>query len=106
MTAEMIPGAASSVPHPDPAVGLRPAPAPEPTIWARLGSPQRTPLLLGLLGSALMALGSFGGGGVLVEDPVLTEAALGAWRYGHGHDLAVALVSAGLLGMAYAWVRL
>lgn len=80
--------------------------AAEPTIWARLGSPQRTPLLLGLLGTALIAIGGAGGGGVLVEDPFLTNTALGVWRYGHGRDLAVALSYVGLLALAYAWMRL
>lgn len=98
MTAEMTPDVTT--------FGPQPSSTPEPTIWRRLGSPQRTPLLVGLAGSVLVALGSFGGGGVLVEDPVLTDTALGMWRYGHGRDLAVALIYAGVLAMAYAWIRL
>lgn len=73
---------------------------------ARLGDPPRGPLLLGLTASVLMVLGGFGAGGVLVDDPVLTDSALGFWRYGHGRDLATAMVYLGVALLAWAWVRL
>src|SRR5690348_16655741 len=50
----------------------------------RFGNPPRGPLLTGLAGSLLMVIGGFGAGGVLIRDPVLTNSALGFWRYGHG----------------------
>jgi alpha-1,6-mannosyltransferase len=70
------------------------------------GNPPRGPLLLGLLASVLMVLGAFGAGGVLVRDPILSNSPLGFWRYGHGRELAVAMVYIGLALMAWAWVRL
>lgn len=82
------------------------SPQPEPTMLARFGGPPRMPLLLGLLASALLVVGGFGAGGVLVHDPVLTNSPLGFWRYGHGREIATALMYAGLALMAYAWVRL
>jgi len=77
-----------------------------PTILARLGGPPRTPLLLGLVASVLLLVGGLGAGGVLVHDPVLTNSALGFWRYGHGREIATAVVYLGLALMAYAWVLL
>src|SRR3954453_1270024 len=82
------------------------SPQPEPTMLARLGGPPRTPLLLGVLASVLLVVGGFGAGGVLVHDPVLTNSPLGFWRYGHGREIATALIYIGLALMAYAWVRL
>ncbi|WP_308259260.1 polyprenol phosphomannose-dependent alpha 1,6 mannosyltransferase MptB [Pseudonocardia sp. H11422] len=73
---------------------------------ARLGAPPRGPLLLGLCASLLMVVGAFGAGGILVRDPLLTNSALGFWRYGHGRELATVLVYLGVGLMAWAWVRL
>ncbi len=72
----------------------------------RLGRPSRGPLLLGFVASVMMLLGSFGAGGVLVRDPILTNSPLGFWRYGHGYQLAAILVYAGVGLMLWAWVRL
>jgi alpha-1,6-mannosyltransferase len=72
----------------------------------RLGRPPRGILLLGLAGALLMALGAYGAGGVLVRDPVLTNSPLGFWRYGHGREIATALVYLGVGLLAWAWVRL
>jgi alpha-1,6-mannosyltransferase len=96
-----------------------PAPVPPPTPvervprsrarlgWrARLGDPPRGPLLLGLAASLLMVVGGVGAGGVLVHDPLLTNTALGFWRYGHGRDMAGALVYVGVALLGWAWVRL
>ncbi|GEL17184.1 polyprenol phosphomannose-dependent alpha 1,6 mannosyltransferase MptB [Pseudonocardia asaccharolytica] len=70
------------------------------------GDPPRGPLLLGLGASLLMAIGAFGAGGVLVRDPLLTNSPVGFWRYGHGHELATALIYLGVALLGWAWVRL
>jgi len=75
--------------------------------WSdRLGRPSRGPLLLGLVASLMMLLGSFGAGGVLLRDPILTNSPLGFWRYGHGNQLAAFLVYGGVGLMVWAWIRL
>ena len=72
----------------------------------RFGHPPRGILLTGLTGAVLMVLGGYGAGGVLVEDPLLTNSPLGFWRYGHGRELAMALVYLGVALLAWSWVRL
>jgi alpha-1,6-mannosyltransferase len=72
----------------------------------RFGAPPRGPLLTGLAASLLMMIGGFGGGGILLRDPILTNSPLGFWRYGHGHELATALIYLGVVLMAWAWIRL
>jgi alpha-1,6-mannosyltransferase len=89
---------------PTPAVAAQPRP--QAVVLTRLGGPPRLPLLLGLAASVLLVLGGFGAGGVLVHDPLLTNSALGFWRYGHGREIATVLMYLGLVMMAYAWVRL
>lgn len=79
---------------------------PSRTWRERLGQPPRGPLLMGLGASLLMLVGAFGAGGTLVRDPVLTNSAIGFWRYGHGRELATALVYIGVGLLAWAWVRL
>ncbi|WP_084211413.1 polyprenol phosphomannose-dependent alpha 1,6 mannosyltransferase MptB [Pseudonocardia acaciae] len=80
-------------------------PAP-PGWWPRLGRPARKPLLLGFLGSVVMAVGGLGAGGVLIHDPVLEGTPLVAWRFGHGYDLAVTVTYIGLALAVWAWVLL
>jgi alpha-1,6-mannosyltransferase len=76
-------------------------------VWrTRLGSPPRRPLLIGLAGALMMVVGGFGAGGVLIRDPLLTNSALGFWRYGHGRELATALIYTGVALMVWAWVQL
>jgi alpha-1,6-mannosyltransferase len=53
-----------------------------------------------------MVVGGFGAGGVLVRDPLLSNSVLGFWRYGHGRELATVQIYAGVVLMAWAWVRL
>ena len=53
-----------------------------------------------------MMVGGFGGGGILVRDPILTNSVVGFWRYGHGRELATALIYLGVVLMAWAWIRL
>jgi alpha-1,6-mannosyltransferase len=73
---------------------------------SRFGNPPRGPLLTGLIGALLMVTGGFGAGGILVRDPVLTNSALGFWRFGHGRELATVFIYLGVVLMAWAWVRL
>lgn len=94
------PGAGPVVPPP-----ATPRPA-GPGPVERLGSPPRGILLLGLAGTVLMFLGSFGGGGIPMRDPVIGNSALSFWRYGHGAMLATTVIYVGLVLMVWAWVRL
>jgi alpha-1,6-mannosyltransferase len=64
------------------------------------------PLLLGFLGSLLMAGAGLGAGGKLVRDPILESSWLAAIRFGHGYDLAVIVVYLGLGLEIWAWVIL
>ncbi|SHF40202.1 polyprenol phosphomannose-dependent alpha 1,6 mannosyltransferase MptB [Streptoalloteichus hindustanus] len=63
-------------------------------------------LLLGLLGTTLLALGGVGAGGTLVRDPLIVDSALSWVRYGHGRDLATGVVYVGVALLVWAWVRM
>ncbi|GAA2799804.1 polyprenol phosphomannose-dependent alpha 1,6 mannosyltransferase MptB [Saccharopolyspora taberi] len=67
--------------------------------------PLRT-VALGAIGSLLLLIGSLGGAGVLIHDPILGSGPLSAMRYGHGKDLATAVVYLGFGLLVWAWVRL
>ncbi|MFI9817261.1 polyprenol phosphomannose-dependent alpha 1,6 mannosyltransferase MptB [Saccharothrix variisporea] len=69
------------------------------------GIPIRT-ILLGVAGVMLVALGGTGAGAILKRDPLLTDTSLSWIRYGHGHDLATAILYVGLGLVIWAWVRL
>lgn len=69
------------------------------------GIPIRT-ILLGVAGVMLIALGGTGAGATLKRDPLLTDTSLSWIRYGHGHDLATAVLYIGLGLVVWAWVRL
>ncbi|WP_367130945.1 polyprenol phosphomannose-dependent alpha 1,6 mannosyltransferase MptB [Saccharothrix sp. HUAS TT1] len=69
------------------------------------GIPIRT-ILLGVGGVMLIALGGTGAGAILKHDPLLTDTSLSFIRYGHGHDLATAVLYAGLGMVIWSWVRL
>ena len=43
----------------------------------RFGAPPRGPLLTGLVASLLLMIGGFGGGGILVRDPIMTNSVAG-----------------------------
>ncbi len=73
---------------------LRGDPLPAPTI------------LLGLLGSVLLAVGAVGAGGILVQDPLIAGGPLSWVRYGHGRDLATTILYIGFGLVVWAWVRL
>ncbi len=63
-------------------------------------------VLLGLLGSFLLAAGAMGAGAVLVQDPLLTGGPLSWVRYGHGRDIARTVLYIGFGLLVWAWVRL
>ncbi|MFF5990795.1 polyprenol phosphomannose-dependent alpha 1,6 mannosyltransferase MptB [Prauserella flavalba] len=67
--------------------------------------PYRT-IAMGVVGSVLVLLASFGAAGVLVRDPVLGAGPLSWIRYGHGKALATVLLYAGFGLVVWAWVRL
>src|SRR5215470_8675816 len=81
----------------------------EPATRSEAGVPCAMPrktIALGAIGSALLAVGAIGAGGVLVHDPVLAGSPFSWVRYGHGRDLATAVVYAGFFMVVWAWVRL
>lgn len=102
-TAEPPPGTPSQVSAPVAPDGHDPAPAAR---RSRFGNPPRGPLLMGLGASLLMLVGGFGAGGTLIRDPWLTNSPIGFWRYGHGSEIATALVYIGVVLLAWAWIRL
>lgn len=63
-------------------------------------------VLLGLVGSVLIAAMAVGAGGILVNDPLISGGLLSWIRYGHGHDLATAGLYAGVGMLVWAWIRL
>lgn len=69
------------------------------------GIPVRT-ILLGVAGVMLVALGGSGAGAVVKRDPLLAATSLSWIRYGHGQDLATAVLYVGLALVVWAWVRL
>ncbi|MCP2256730.1 alpha-1,6-mannosyltransferase [Streptoalloteichus tenebrarius] len=89
-----------------PRIARTPEPETRPPLaWRRPVMQIRT-LLLGLLGTALLALGGIGAGGTLVRDPLIVDSALSWVRYGHGRDLATGVVYVGVAFLVWAWVRL
>ncbi|MCU1610299.1 MAG: hypothetical protein JWM45_2215, partial [Pseudonocardiales bacterium] len=76
-----------------------------------LDRPRLSPLLsgtvlLGFVGSVLLATMAVGAGGILVSDPVISGGPLSWIRYGHGHDLATVALYLGVGLMVWAWIRL
>ena len=69
------------------------------------GIPIRT-ILLGVAGVMLVALGGTGAGAILKRDPLITDTSLSWIRYGHGHDLATAVLYIGLGMVIWSWIRL
>ncbi|MGH3941359.1 MAG: polyprenol phosphomannose-dependent alpha 1,6 mannosyltransferase MptB [Pseudonocardiaceae bacterium] len=63
-------------------------------------------VLLGLAGSVLLTAMAVGAGGILVIDPLITGGPLSWIRYGHGQDLATAMLYLGVGMLVWAWVRL
>jgi alpha-1,6-mannosyltransferase len=76
-----------------------------------LDRPRLSPLLsgtvlLGFVGSVLLATMAVGAGGILVSDPVISGGPLSWIRYGHGHDLATVALYLGVGLMVWAWIQL
>ncbi|MFN2495184.1 MAG: polyprenol phosphomannose-dependent alpha 1,6 mannosyltransferase MptB [Pseudonocardiaceae bacterium] len=63
-------------------------------------------VLLGLVGSVLLATMAVGAGGILITDPLITGGPLSWIRYGHGRDLATGALYLGVGLVIWAWVRL
>lgn len=72
---------------------------------SRSGLSRRT-LVQGIAGSVAILVGSVGAGGDLIHDPILGDGPLSAMRYGHGQQLAQALLYVGVALLVWAWVRL
>lgn len=81
-------------------------PAAPDSVPGRFGGARGKPVLLGSLGSLLMAVAGLGAGGKLITDPILEGTPLVAMRFGHGYDLAVLAVYAGLGLVLWGWVLL
>lgn len=67
--------------------------------------PVRT-IALGAVAALLLLAGSIGGAGILVDDPILGSGPLSAFRYGHGKDIATAVIYLGFGLLVWAWIRL
>lgn len=62
--------------------------------------------MLGLAGTVLVTLGGIGAGAVLEHDPLLSGTSMTWVRFGHGRQLASALLYLGLGLVIWAWVRM
>lgn len=72
---------------------------------SRTGLSRRT-VVQGTIGSVLILIGSLGAGGDLVQDPVLGTSPLAWIRWGHGQQLAQAVLYIGVGLLVWAWIRL
>lgn len=93
--APSLPSAAD--PHPDR--------APATSARGASGLSTRT-VAQGTVGSALIMIGSLGAGGDLIHDPILGNSPFSWIRYGHGQQLAQAVLYVGVGLLVWAWVRL
>jgi len=59
-----------------------------------------------LVGSLAVFAGGVGCAGIAATDPILGNGLLSAVRYGHGRDLATAVLCLGLGFLVWPWVRL
>ncbi|MBH0121775.1 alpha-(1-_6)-mannopyranosyltransferase A [Rhodococcus sp. CX] len=99
------PAASDAAPDASPTADGKPR-QPGRGIGPFLRSPAGNAALLGAVGAALLAFGSFGAGSVRRQDPLLEEMFLSWLRFGHGLLLSTILVWTGVLLMIAAWVRL
>jgi alpha-1,6-mannosyltransferase len=67
--------------------------------------PVRT-IALGLLGTVLIAAAGIGAAAVLEPDPLLNGTPFSWLRYGHGKQMATAVVFVGLALLIWSWIRL
>jgi len=73
------------------------------------GAAPRYPLrttVMGIVGSVLVLIASFGAAGVLVHDPILSDGPLSWIRFGHGKVLMTGLLYVGFGLVVWAWIRL
>jgi alpha-1,6-mannosyltransferase len=63
-------------------------------------------LVQGTAGSVAILIGTLGAGGDLIHDPVLGNSPFSWLRYGHGQQLAQAILYVGVGLLVWAWVRL
>jgi alpha-1,6-mannosyltransferase len=73
---------------------------------SRMSGLSRRTLVQGTVGSVAMVIGSLGAGGDLIEDPILGRSPFSWIRYGHGQQLAQAVLYIGVGLLVWAWVRL
>ncbi|HVV18216.1 MAG TPA: polyprenol phosphomannose-dependent alpha 1,6 mannosyltransferase MptB [Pseudonocardiaceae bacterium] len=66
----------------------------------------RRTLVQGTIGSLAILVGCLGAGGDLIHDPILGNSPLSWIRYGHGQQLAQAVLYIGVGLLVWAWVRL
>jgi alpha-1,6-mannosyltransferase len=66
----------------------------------------RRTLVQGTLGSLAILVGCLGAGGDLIADPILGNSPFSWIRYGHGQQLAKAVLYIGVGLLIWAWVRL
>jgi len=67
--------------------------------------PYRT-IALGIVGSVVVMLASFGAGGTVLDDPVFGDGPLSWIRYGHGKWLVGGTLYLGCALLVWSWVRL
>ncbi|HKN98894.1 MAG TPA: polyprenol phosphomannose-dependent alpha 1,6 mannosyltransferase MptB [Pseudonocardiaceae bacterium] len=60
----------------------------------------------GTIGSVAILIGSLGAGGDLIQDPILGNSPFAWIRFGHGQQLAQAVLYIGVGLLVWAWVRL
>jgi alpha-1,6-mannosyltransferase len=89
------------------------SPAAEPPVDGVPTSGANTPsglnrrtLVQGTVGSIAILIGSLGAGGDLIQDPILGTSPFSWIRYGHGQQLAQALLYVGVGLLVWAWIRL
>ncbi|WJY68413.1 alpha-(1-_6)-mannopyranosyltransferase A [Corynebacterium auris] len=66
----------------------------------------RSPLLLGTIATALVALGSYGAGATRTRGGVMRELGLGHLTFGHGRALSDITLTCGIVLLIAAWVLL
>jgi alpha-1,6-mannosyltransferase len=85
--------------------------APTPSVLPVGSEPEYLPvpvrtIATGMLGAILMAGGGIGAASVLEPNPILDGTAFSWLGYGHGKQMAVAVVYVGIALIVWSWVRL
>lgn len=63
-------------------------------------------MLLGLIGSVCILIGSLGAGGVLVHDHFIGNSPVSWIRYGHGRQISAFILYGGFALSVWAWIRM